>query len=145
MAKWYPDQPKYKELEERLIKPDPALLEQILAEKDHAVAFAHQSLQDGRTHSGFTIERAQPRATRSPAHRRQPPRIGQGDSGLHHRHAPQARGTAVAEKPRSQGLGRAANRRVELLRQQSRPGAGLPRTTAAVSAARRRRKRKSEP
>jgi hypothetical protein len=46
MAKWYPDQPKYKELEERLIKPDPALLEQILAEKDHAVMLAHQSLQD---------------------------------------------------------------------------------------------------
>ena len=44
MAKWYPDDPKYKELEERLLSPDPALLEEILAEKDQAIAMAHRSL-----------------------------------------------------------------------------------------------------
>jgi len=45
MAKWYPNEPKYKELEDRLARPDPELLEQILAEKDSAIALAHGSLQ----------------------------------------------------------------------------------------------------
>jgi hypothetical protein len=44
MAKWYPDQPKYKELEDRLLSPDPDLVEQILLEKDDAIALAHSSL-----------------------------------------------------------------------------------------------------
>jgi len=45
MAKWYPGEPKYKNLEEKLARPDPELLEQILAEKDEAIALAHGSLQ----------------------------------------------------------------------------------------------------
>jgi len=45
MAKWYPDQPKYKELEDQLLAPTPALLEDILAEKDRAVSLAHRSLE----------------------------------------------------------------------------------------------------
>ena len=45
MAKWYPAEPKYKDLEDRLSRPDPELLEQILAEKDNAIAEAQQSLQ----------------------------------------------------------------------------------------------------
>ncbi|MGA2270696.1 MAG: hypothetical protein ABSH44_19660 [Bryobacteraceae bacterium] len=45
MAKWYPGEPKYKELEDRLITPDPKLLEAILSEKDAAIAMAHRSLQ----------------------------------------------------------------------------------------------------
>jgi hypothetical protein len=53
MAKWYPEQPKYKELEERLIAPDPKLLEEILAEKDRAVAMAQRSL--------VALEKARPR------------------------------------------------------------------------------------
>jgi hypothetical protein len=44
MAKWYPDEPKYKELEKNLTRPDPELLERILAEKDDAIAQAHGSL-----------------------------------------------------------------------------------------------------
>ena len=44
MAKWYPDEPKYKDLEDRLLSPDPELLESILAEKDQAIALAHRSL-----------------------------------------------------------------------------------------------------
>ncbi len=44
MAKWWPNEPRYKELEERLIQPDPELLEKILAEKDQAIAKAHGSL-----------------------------------------------------------------------------------------------------
>lgn len=43
-AKWYPDDARYKELEMRLRRPDPATLEEILAEKDSAVALAHRSL-----------------------------------------------------------------------------------------------------
>ncbi|HEY7302993.1 MAG TPA: hypothetical protein VH601_02675 [Bryobacteraceae bacterium] len=45
MAKWYPEEPRYKQLEDRLIAPDPELLEQILAEKDHAIATAQLCLQ----------------------------------------------------------------------------------------------------
>lgn len=45
MAKWYPDQPKYKELEQALESPSPQLLERILAQKDDAVALAEQALQ----------------------------------------------------------------------------------------------------
>jgi hypothetical protein len=45
MAKWYPGEPNYKDLEERLINPDPELLEAILAEKDAAIALAQRSLQ----------------------------------------------------------------------------------------------------
>jgi hypothetical protein len=44
MAKWFPDEPKYAALEEKLLRPDAALLEQILAEKDAAIAMAHGSL-----------------------------------------------------------------------------------------------------
>jgi hypothetical protein len=44
MAKWYPGEPRYKDLEERLLQPDPQLLEAILAEKDAAIAMAHGSL-----------------------------------------------------------------------------------------------------
>jgi hypothetical protein len=45
MAKWFPGEPKYKDLEDRLARPDPALLERILAEKDAAIALAHGALQ----------------------------------------------------------------------------------------------------
>ena len=45
LVKWYPEQPQYKNLEERLTRPDPELLEQILAEKDTAIACAHRALQ----------------------------------------------------------------------------------------------------
>ena len=45
MAKWYPNEPKYKELEDRLLRPDPGLLEAILAEKDAAIAMAQRSLE----------------------------------------------------------------------------------------------------
>jgi hypothetical protein len=45
MAKWYPEEPKYKELEDRLARPDPQLLERILAEKDSAIALAQGALQ----------------------------------------------------------------------------------------------------
>jgi hypothetical protein len=45
MAKWYPGEPRYKELEERLARPDPELLERILAGKDAAIALAHGALQ----------------------------------------------------------------------------------------------------
>jgi hypothetical protein len=45
MAKWYPDDPKYKAMEEKLIAPDPALLEAILREKDQAIAGAERCLQ----------------------------------------------------------------------------------------------------
>ena len=45
MAKWYPGEPKYRELEDRLARPDPELLERILAEKDEAIALAQSSLQ----------------------------------------------------------------------------------------------------
>jgi hypothetical protein len=44
MAKWYPDDRHWKEMEERLIMPDPALLEAIVAEKHQAVAKAHRRL-----------------------------------------------------------------------------------------------------
>lgn len=44
MAKWYPNEPKYKTLEDRLLQPDPELLEAILAEKDSAIALAQESL-----------------------------------------------------------------------------------------------------
>jgi len=45
LAKWWPDKPEYKALEQRLSHPDPKLLEEILAEKEEAVALAEQSLQ----------------------------------------------------------------------------------------------------
>jgi len=44
IAKWKPDQPKYAELEERLKHPDAKLLEEILAEKDQAIALADEAL-----------------------------------------------------------------------------------------------------
>ena len=44
LAKWYPSEPQYKVTEERLLNPDPELLEQILAEKDAAIAEAHRAL-----------------------------------------------------------------------------------------------------
>ncbi len=44
MAKWYPGEAKYQELEDRLARPDPELLERILAEKDDAIARAHGAL-----------------------------------------------------------------------------------------------------
>jgi hypothetical protein len=45
MAEWYPSEPKYKKLEERLLSPDPQLLEEVLAEKDSAIAMAETSLR----------------------------------------------------------------------------------------------------
>jgi len=45
LAKWYPGEAQYKATEERLLNPDPELLEQILAEKDAAIAEAHGALQ----------------------------------------------------------------------------------------------------
>ncbi len=48
MAKWWPDEPRWKELEDRLEAPDPKLLEEILAEKDEAIAQADQALLDLR-------------------------------------------------------------------------------------------------
>ena len=45
LAKWYPGETKYKNLEDRLARPDPELLEQILAEKDEAIAQAHSALE----------------------------------------------------------------------------------------------------
>jgi hypothetical protein len=45
MAKWFPEDPKYKDLEDRLRKPDPPLLDSILAEKDSAIALAQRSLR----------------------------------------------------------------------------------------------------
>ncbi|MBN2272574.1 MAG: hypothetical protein JXN61_18320 [Sedimentisphaerales bacterium] len=44
IAKWRPDEPKYAELEERLKHPDAKLLEEILAEKDQAIALADEAL-----------------------------------------------------------------------------------------------------
>ncbi len=44
-AKWYPDDPQFKELEMRLRHPDAAMLEEVLAEKDAAVALAHRALR----------------------------------------------------------------------------------------------------
>jgi hypothetical protein len=44
MAKWWPNEPKYAVLEERLLHPDPELLEAILSEKDTAIAMAHSAL-----------------------------------------------------------------------------------------------------
>jgi len=45
MAKWYPDVPKYRDLERQLEQPDPQLLERILAQKDDAVAQAESALE----------------------------------------------------------------------------------------------------
>lgn len=44
IAKWKPEEPKYRELEERLNHPDIGLLELILAEKDEAIALAHEAM-----------------------------------------------------------------------------------------------------
>jgi hypothetical protein len=55
MAKWYPNDPHWKEMEEKLIHPDPALLEAILAEKDEAIAKAHGSL--------LSLEKVRPNLT----------------------------------------------------------------------------------
>jgi len=44
MAKWYPDVARYAQLEQRLLKPDAELLEEILQEKDQAIVLAHESL-----------------------------------------------------------------------------------------------------
>lgn len=43
-AKWWPDKPHYAEVEERLNHPDPLLLEEVLAEKDTALALADEAL-----------------------------------------------------------------------------------------------------
>jgi hypothetical protein len=45
MAKWYPGETRYKDLEDCLARPDPELLERILAEKDDAIALAHGALR----------------------------------------------------------------------------------------------------
>jgi hypothetical protein len=45
MAKWYPNEPKWAALEQKLRNPDPKLLEDILAEKDRAIALAQDSLR----------------------------------------------------------------------------------------------------
>ncbi|MHC4743237.1 MAG: hypothetical protein ACYS8Z_15085 [Planctomycetota bacterium] len=44
IAKWKPNEPKYAKLEERLNHPDAELLEEILAEKDEAIALADEAL-----------------------------------------------------------------------------------------------------
>ncbi|UCG46954.1 MAG: hypothetical protein JSU94_15825 [Phycisphaerales bacterium] len=44
IAKWKPEEPRYREMENRLNHPDPVLLETILAEKDGAIAMADESL-----------------------------------------------------------------------------------------------------
>ncbi|HLY62015.1 MAG TPA: hypothetical protein VKV95_14830 [Terriglobia bacterium] len=44
MAKWYPNDARYAQLEQKLLNPDADLLEQILQEKDQAIALAHESL-----------------------------------------------------------------------------------------------------
>jgi hypothetical protein len=57
LAKWYPNEPAHKEMERRLSTPDPELLEQILAEKDEALAAADGCLQAlGRAHAWLTPE-----------------------------------------------------------------------------------------
>jgi len=45
IAKWIPEKPVYKELEEKLNHPGPELLEMIMAEKDTAIAMAEEALQ----------------------------------------------------------------------------------------------------
>jgi len=45
LAKWFPEKPGYKDLENRLNHPDAELLEMIMAEKDTAVALSQQALQ----------------------------------------------------------------------------------------------------
>jgi len=44
IAKWKPHDRRYRDLEDKLNHPDPALLETILAEKDEAIAMADQAL-----------------------------------------------------------------------------------------------------
>ena len=44
IAKWKPEEPGYRETENRLNHPDPVLLEKILTEKDRAIAMADESL-----------------------------------------------------------------------------------------------------
>jgi len=44
IAKWKPDEPKYRDLERKLKHPDAELLEMILAEKDEAIAMADEML-----------------------------------------------------------------------------------------------------
>ncbi len=44
MAKWYPDKPEYKVLEEKLQHPDPALVDRIVKEKEEAIALARKSM-----------------------------------------------------------------------------------------------------
>ena len=44
LAKWWPERPEYKVLEHQLNHPDPWVLERILAEKDTAIALAHETL-----------------------------------------------------------------------------------------------------
>jgi hypothetical protein len=44
LAKWWPDKPEYRKLEERLMAPDAELLEEILAEKDEAITLAARSM-----------------------------------------------------------------------------------------------------
>lgn len=45
LAKWIPDQPIYKEIENRLLHPDPIILEEILAEKDSAISLSSEGLE----------------------------------------------------------------------------------------------------
>lgn len=44
LAKWWPEKPEYRALEGRLNNPDPAVLEEVLAEKDEAVTLAARAL-----------------------------------------------------------------------------------------------------
>lgn len=44
LAKWFPENPVYPQTEYQLRHPDPVILEQILAEKDTAIALAEESL-----------------------------------------------------------------------------------------------------
>lgn len=55
LAKWYQGEAKYQQLEERLLRPDAELLEQILAEKDTAIVHAQAALEH--------LERAKPYIT----------------------------------------------------------------------------------
>ncbi len=45
IAKWIPEELKYKEIEQQLNHPSPEILEKILAEKDTAIALAEEALQ----------------------------------------------------------------------------------------------------
>lgn len=53
IAKWIPEQPIYKEIENRLLHPDPLILEEILAEKDSAISLSSEGLESLRKAKPF--------------------------------------------------------------------------------------------